>query len=342
MNYFWIAAVFNLVFVAVCGSLLPSNVNARADHGKKDAVGYFAVTFKTTEEKIFGHIAEGGHETSFTDINGGRPILTATKGTRGVRDPFIVTSPTHDRFWIIGTDLNASAINQNFTQARHYGSTSLHIWESSDLVHWSDERLVKVMPDSLQAGMVWAPSAVYDSARDMHAVFWSSKTFPVSDPGHLTNGSLDQIWYSHTRDFVDFSAPKVWASSNVGLIDQEILTTAQPDTFYRFLKDENVTEVYAEKSTTGLFGEWTRLGKAVVDGRREGPATYRDIRRPSRTYLWVDNYNSTIPGYEAYYSDDIDSNVWTSATPSLTPATMRHGAIISVSKRHFSRLQNQA
>lgn len=198
------------------------------------------------------------------------------------------------------------------------------------------------MPDSLQAGMVWAPSAVYDSARDMHAVFWSSKTFPVSDPGHLTNGSLDQIWYSHTRDFVDFSAPKVWASSNVGLIDQEILTTAQPDTFYRFLKDENVTEVYAEKSTTGLFGEWTRLGKAVVDGRREGPATYRDIRRPSRTYLWVDNYNSTIPGYEAYYSDDIDSNFWTSTTPSLTPATMRHGAIIPISKRHFSRLQNQA
>ncbi len=108
MNYFWIAAIFNLVCVAVCGSLLPSNVTARADHGKKDAAGYFAVTFKTTEEKIFGHIAEVGHETSFTDINGGRPILTATKGTGGVRDPFIVTSPKHDKFWIIGVSIAVS------------------------------------------------------------------------------------------------------------------------------------------------------------------------------------------------------------------------------------------
>ncbi|SNX85112.1 related to putative arabinase [Melanopsichium pennsylvanicum] len=339
MTSFSLIAVFLSLFLGAVYSLPSSSFLTRStDSHSGGADGYFAVTFKTTEEKIFGHVAKVGEETTFTAVNQGKPLLVASKGTRGVRDPFVVASPTHDRFWIIGTDLNASAINQNFTEARHYGSTSLHIWESTDLVNWSGDNLVQVMPDSLQAGMVWAPSAVYDHSIDQFSVFWASKTFPADDPGHLTNGSLDQIWYAHTKDFRNFTMPRVWASSDVGLIDQEILTTSDKNTFYRFLKDENVTEVYAEKTTTGLFGEWHRLGKTVVQGRREGPASYRDIRNPSRTYLWVDNYNATIPGYEAYYSDDIDSNVWTPTSPSLTPATMRHGAIIPVTKRQMHRL----
>ena len=59
-------------------------------------------TFLGNNEAIFGHIANAGSETTFTDLNGGNPILTATTGTKGVRDPYFVKSPNGDQYWIIG------------------------------------------------------------------------------------------------------------------------------------------------------------------------------------------------------------------------------------------------
>lgn len=43
------------------------------------------------------------------------------------------------------------------------GSLSIYIWESTDLINWGSERLVKVENDL--AGMVWAPDAIWDTSK---------------------------------------------------------------------------------------------------------------------------------------------------------------------------------
>ena len=51
----------------------------------------------------------------------------------------------------------------NWDAAQRTGSRGIFIWESTDLVNWSNERLV-VVEDST-AGMVWAPEALWDASQ---------------------------------------------------------------------------------------------------------------------------------------------------------------------------------
>lgn len=47
--------------------------------------------------------------------------------------------------------------------AQRKGSLSIYIWESTDLINWGSERLIKVEDD--EAGMVWAPDAIWDASK---------------------------------------------------------------------------------------------------------------------------------------------------------------------------------
>lgn len=67
---------------------------------------------------------------------------------------------------------------RDFTQttwdaAQRQGSKGIFVWESTDLVNWSNERLVVV--ENSSAGMVWAPEAIWDAAKGQYLVHWASK-----------------------------------------------------------------------------------------------------------------------------------------------------------------------
>ena len=46
------------------------------------------------------------------------------------------------------------------------------VWESTDLVNWSDGRLAEIGIEG--AGCVWAPEAIYDETRKKYMMFWAS------------------------------------------------------------------------------------------------------------------------------------------------------------------------
>ncbi|MEK8225788.1 immunoglobulin-like domain-containing protein [Oerskovia sp. M15] len=62
--------------------------------------------------------------------------------------------PEGDKFYQIATDLKIYG-NGNWDASQRTGSKSIMVWESTDLVNWTDQRLVKVSPDT--AGNTWAP-----------------------------------------------------------------------------------------------------------------------------------------------------------------------------------------
>lgn len=49
---------------------------------------------------------------------------------------------------------------KTWADAVRTGSRAIYVWESSDLVNWSENTLVTVEDET--AGMVWAPDAIWD------------------------------------------------------------------------------------------------------------------------------------------------------------------------------------
>jgi hypothetical protein len=53
------------------------------------------------------------------------------------------------------------------------GSRGIFIWESTDLVTWTNERLVTV--EDKTAGMAWAPDAFWDASKGQYFVHWAAQ-----------------------------------------------------------------------------------------------------------------------------------------------------------------------
>jgi hypothetical protein len=81
---------------------------------RQDAVvdeGYVFAYFKDNSlegEKIFLAASKGNNALDWEELNGGQPVLTSTKGTKGLRDPFLIrvrllTGRLHGQLLIIST-----------------------------------------------------------------------------------------------------------------------------------------------------------------------------------------------------------------------------------------------
>jgi hypothetical protein len=163
--------------------------------------GYLMAHFtgeSATGEQIY--LAHSTNGLNWTDLNNGGPVLLSTLGTRGVRDPALVRSPAGDRYWIIATDLRIAS-GTSWSDAANRGSTSLVVWESTDLVNWSAPRLINVAGGIPGAGNAWAPEAIYNPATGDYVVYWATNS--------ARNGiTKHRIWYVRTSDFRSFTAPQ--------------------------------------------------------------------------------------------------------------------------------------
>lgn len=208
--------------------------------------------------------------------------------------------------------------------------------------HAADSRLRTIsslrlpQPQPLTSPQVWAPSAIWDVERSQYALFWSSVLFDPSDTAHTGPSTGPFIFYSHTSDFAAFTPPQRWnPDSTSTVIDQEIQHLGGTS-YLRYLSDtQEVRRVVLERSDTGLFGAWTRIG-VPVDRVREGPAAYRDILDPGKYYLLEDDYGG--PGYECYFTGDFEVP-YAPCEVGLTPAGLRHGAVVQVDGVSYAALQ---
>lgn len=208
-------------------------------------------------------------------------------GERGLRDPFIIRSPEGDRFFLLATDLQVYG-EPDFFRAQERGNTALMVWESTDLVTWSDQRMIQV--SSELAGNTWAPDAVWSPELGQYVVFWASNLYPTADPtGRKNTDSYNRMMYATTRDFVTFAEPQVWIdvqrAPGFGTIDSTVIR--HQDMYYRFTKDErpDVMKVFQERSpdllrtTTRTIGSsWDLLateigGDTLTHG--EGPTVFK-------------------------------------------------------------------
>ena len=242
---------------------------------------YFPYTPSKKDERIYFGISEDG--LNFNALNDQNPILESKLGTHGLRDPFIIRSHEGDKFYLLATDLNVAPITVDGVtySGRGFdvktGSKSIMVWESTDLVNWSEQRECPVAPEN--AGCTWAPEAYWDDETEQYVVFWAST---ISD----NNFAKQNIYYATTTDFYDFSEPEVWIQEDGAVIDTTVVKAAD-GYYYRYTKNEAgstntygtpTKHVYCERSASLLSTNWELVYKDSLECgniKIEGPCIYK-------------------------------------------------------------------
>lgn len=299
---------------------------------------YFTGEGTADGEQLYAALSKGDDPLKWRELNDGKPVLTSTLGEKGLRDPFIIRSPEGDKFYQIATDLRIYG-NGDWDAAQRSGSKSIMVWESTDLVHWTNQRLVKVSPDS--AGNTWAPEAFYDAERGEYVVFWASKLY---DNEAHSGDTYNRMMYATTRDFHTFSEPKVWIDRGYSVIDSTVIR--HDGTYYRLSKDErnntsstpNSKFIFEEKSDSLLDTSWTAVAEGIGKGSMnaaEGPLVFKS-NTEEKWYAFLDEFGGR--GYIPFETTDLDSGVWTPSTGYDLPAKPRHGTVLPVTQSEYDRL----
>ncbi|TLS42574.1 1,4-beta-xylanase [Streptomyces montanus] len=303
---------------------------------------YFTGEGTADGEQIRYALSRGNDALHWRELNAGKPVLTSTIGEKGLRDPFVIRSPEGDKFYMIATDLrmyqNSSG---SWDQVQRHGSKSIMVWESTDLVNWTDQRLVKVSPDN--AGNTWAPEAYWDDTLGEFVVFWASKLYADDDPDH-TGSTYNKMLYATTKDFRTFSEPKVWDDPGYSVIDSTVVK--HNGTYYRYTKDERDPSssspcskfITGEKSTSLTDTSYDFVSDCIGSGsidRGEGPTVFKS-NIENKWYLFIDEYGGR--GYVPFETTDLDSGKWTMSKNYQLPASPRHGTVMPVTQAEYDRL----
>lgn len=333
--------------------------------GADDAFGYAMVHFIEDSagyaEKIYLDVSRGDNPEQWDPLNGGKPILASDLGTTGIRDPYLTYNPETETYYIIATDLRVFGGNNGVSGCTSWcywssqGSTKLNVWESKDLVSWSDLRQFDVAlsggAEVAELGMAWAPEATwvddyYPDGSGAFVVYWSSNVYANS--AH-TGSSYSRILWGATPDFTqdsyEYGGTFIDAGGNT--IDTSIIQNE--GTTYRITKDNSTGKgIYMESTTSAQWWKpaatWTQLQSQIGAvwaggnaGGVEGPAVFQR-HGEQKWYLYVDVIPST--GYRPMQTTDLDAG-WSQLVSngfSMAPST-KHGGVVSLTKGGYDTIR---
>ncbi|MDQ8734562.1 glycoside hydrolase family 43 protein [Paenibacillus sp. LHD-38] len=292
--------------------------------------GYLFAYFKGERyedgEQVYFALSEGNNALSWRELNGGRPVLVSTMGEKGVRDPYIVRSPLGDSFYLVATDLRIHS-NGDWNRAVTAGSRSIMIWNSSNLVDWSNQSMVELAPEG--AGCTWAPEVFRDSSSDVYYLFWASMldgSLPDTDRYH-------RMMVAETKDFVTFSKPKVYMDYGYSVIDTTMIEAQ--GSVYRISKGQNIML----ESGSSFYDPSFKLINGSVEQpylrQGEGPIIFKS-NTEDKWYAFIDEYVDR--GYIPLETTDLSSGIWSLPEHYSLPASPRHGSVIPVTKLEYDRL----
>lgn len=284
----------------------------------------YLFTYFTGEEEKGGEqirFAKSRDGLFWEDVNGGTPVLTSNVGTGGARDPFPVRDPKTGIYYIIATDLKIEDL-KDWQAAKRYGSRDLLVWESADLIHWSEVRSVTVGIE--ESGCVWAPEAVYDPEKEAFFVFFASWI------GDKKRGvGKQKIYACYTKDFCSFTNPFLYIEREDDVIDTTLVKAE--DSYFRISKNETTKKLILEQGTS-LTGPFTEIPSKTLDALSEieGPECYQ---LPDQTWCLIADRYSQGTGYLPMVTTDLRTGEFTILDPSrynLGKTRKRHGGILKI------------
>lgn len=320
-----------------------------------DAFGYAMVHFiedaNGYAEKIYLDVSRGDDPEAWDPLNGGKPILASQLGTTGVRDPYLTYNPETKTYYIIATDLRVFGGDRGTGSCTEWcywssqGSTKLNVWESTDLVTWSDLRQFDVAQSPAGAkvaelGMAWAPEATWvpgynADGSGAFVLYWSSTVYGSS--AHI-GSTYSRVLWGATTDFTQqtyrYGGTMIDTGGNA--IDTTVIQNdgktyrvTKDNAFGRGIYMESTTAADWWKPTTAWTTVQERIGANYAGGNAggvEGPAGFQR-HGEDEWYLYVDVIPSI--GYRPMQTTNLDAGFTplVSDTFSMAPST-KHGGIV--------------
>lgn len=238
-----------------------------------------------------------------------------------------------DKFYLIATDLRIAS-GKGWDAAQYEGSRSVVVWESRDLVNWSNERLVEVAEK--EAGCVWAPEAIYDETRKKYMMFWASM---VKEEGE--EKAKQRIYCAFTEDFINFTKAVKYIENETHVIDTTIIRNGEY--YYRFSKNETTKVIQADRGKNLLNGPFEKMECGELDKIHgvEGPEIYK-MNDSDKWCLIVDRF-ATQGGYMPLIADNLEQGsfkVISDADYDMGKNKKRHGGVINITGAEMERLMN--
>lgn len=293
---------------------------------------HFTNDDKKDLEQIWFSVSRDG--LNWIDLGDEEPFISTEKGTTGIRDPFIVYDEGKKKYFMIGTDL-CTTKGGSWDDFSHRGSRSLFVWESEDLVSWSEERMVTVGIEG--AGCVWAPEAIFCKEENKWFVFFASCVRESGDADYK-----QRIYGCFTEDFVDFTPTFKYIDAETDVIDTNIVW--DNGWYYRFSKDETNKKITAEKCRRLIPDSDNQFEKIESELLAdffglEGPEAYY-LDEMKKWCLIADQYH-TGKGYIPFLCDDLSTGSFyipDDSSYNMGKRKKRHGGIIRISDEEYERL----
>jgi hypothetical protein len=336
-----------------------------ANNNDASGPGYLWLHFGATnyEKVYYGYSSDG---LSWKKLNDGDPIMSSSKGTKGIRDPHVLRLQTPDvagnKYVMLGTDLHAEGSASGGSWDQKNASKDLVVSRSKDLVTWTTPELVPAnFPD---AGCVWAPEAIWDEETQDYLVYWSAR-----DRNDIGKASWNlRVYKTHTKDFSSYSTPSVWLDESAlgtdtagNIIDTTVVKGDDGD-FYRFSTSDWYTVIDTAPS---LDGQWTRLverdSAVTADGTSKIPEFANDhVMKTSESGLSTRLEGLTVfqdpagkwvamgdnGGYSAYSINSLSSLKDSSKTGKFSKesatfsARFRHGTVMRLTSAEQQSVLN--
>jgi len=285
-------------------------------------------------------------------VNQGLPVLWTYYGSRGARDFTICRCKHTDRFYIVATDLSLAygmrnEFHHSWDAISRFGSQSFSLWESKDLVHWSEQRLLSIGLDEF--GCMWAPDVIYDPEQDDYVLHWSSS--------HQADDYRQKaIYYSRTKDFSSFTRPALlYRKADSGVIDSAMYE--ENGQYYLFVKSEGNPEkliLLKSRSVTGPFERVAAFDESMADcqaGLYEAPTAVQ--LEDGRWCLFIDYYGvrGRGQGYIPYTADTLSDGRFMRVSASRAdgcadhsaafsfPYGFKHGTILPITQEEYERIR---
>ncbi len=295
--------------------LAPSENAQAATNYTAYVMGYFTESPQQLGANYGLHLAYSTDALNWTPLNNNQPVMTPNVGVAGLRDPFIFRKQD-GTFVILATNMAGT----NFSDSSEY----IHAWDSTDLITFSNERLLRLNTTGMHT---WAPEAFYDASRGQYGIIWSGNT------------DRNRIYVNYTTDFMSVGTPQVYFDPGFSVLDATMHMSG--GTNYLYYKKESENALYGAKSTSlnpGSFNSATYTG-AIYHDVIEAPIVVRKINQ-NRWYLYGDSYYPVNGVFYAWESANIGSNAWTELNQRnySPPLNAKHATIAQITQTELNNL----
>lgn len=208
--------------------------------------------------------------------------------------------------------------------------------QSTDLINWTEPRMINVMAHEPTTVNVWAPELFYDEDKNQFMVVWASCVPYRFEKGIEDEYNNHRLYYITTPDFETISETKLLFDPGFSSIDATIVKRADKD-YVMVYKDNtrpqrNLMVAFANAPE----GPYTSDCKAFTDSFIEGPNM---LKIENNYYIFYDEYRKYR--YGAIKTGDFKNFVDANAEISF-PKGHKHGTIFRASEAVVTKMLETA